>query len=70
MIRSWVYAALAGAKAALLALIYFKGRRDAAKRHSDKQMRADHETRTRIDQVVRDHDSADSLEFLRDRSRK
>jgi hypothetical protein len=26
--------------------------------------------RTRIDQVVRDHDSADSLEFLRDRSRK
>ena len=69
-LRTHLYAILLGAKALLLALAYAKGRTDAAKKQDTQGMRADHETRKRIDQVVRDHDSADSREWLRERGRK
>jgi hypothetical protein len=69
-LRTHLYAILLGAKALLLALAYAKGRSDANEKRDTQDMRADHETRKRIDQVVRDHDSADSREWLRERGKR
>lgn len=69
-LRTHLYAILAGAKAVLLAVVYFKGRQDANRRREAEQLRAQHGTRKRIDQVVRDTDQLDAVDFLRDRARK
>ncbi len=69
-LRTHLYAILVGAKAVLLALAYTKGRKDAKAKRDTQDMRANHETRKRIDQVVRDHDGADARDFLRDRGKR
>ncbi len=69
-LRTHLYAILLGAKALLLALVYAKGRKDANETRDTQDMRANHETRKRIDQVVRDHDGADARDFLRDRGKR
>jgi len=69
-LRKHLYAILLGAKAVLVALAYAKGRSDANEKRDTQDMRDANETRKRIDQVVRDHDGADSREWLRERGRK
>jgi hypothetical protein len=66
-IKRRIYLILAAAKAALLAWVYFKGWQDAKDERAARDMRDYHDTRKRMDQVVRDNDSADSREFLRER---
>lgn len=69
-LRKHLYAILAAAKVVLLALAYTKGRKDANDRRDAKNERAAHDTRKRIDQVVRDNDSADAADFLRERGKR
>ena len=69
-LRKHLYAILLAAKALLLGAAYVKGRSDANKKRDAEDMRADHETRKRIDQVVRDYDGADARDFLRDRGKR
>lgn len=69
-LRSRLYVILLGAKGVLLALVYAKGRSDANTKREARDMRDYHETRKRMDQVVRDHDSADSSEWLRERGKR
>ncbi len=69
-LRTHLYAILLGAKALLLALAYAKGRKDAEKKQDTQGMRADHETRKRIDQIARDGDVDAQREWLSQRGRK
>ena len=69
-IKRRIYLILATAKAMLLAWVYFKGRQNANTKREARDMRDYHETRKRIDQVVRDSDSADSAEWLRERGKR
>ena len=69
-LRANLYAILLAAKAVLLTLAYAKGRSDATAKRNTEDMENYHDTRKRIDQVVRDHDSADSAEWLRERGKR
>jgi len=69
-LRKHLYAILLGAKAVLVALAYAKGRSDANEKRDTQDMRTDHDTRKRIDQVVRDNDGADARDFLRERGKR
>jgi hypothetical protein len=69
-LRKYFYAILAGAKVILLTLAYAKGREDANDVRAGRDARDANETRTRIDQVVRDNDSADAADFLRERGKR
>lgn len=69
-LRANLYAILLVAKAVLLTLAYAKGRSDATAKRNTEDMENYHDTRKRIDQVVRDHDSADSAEWLRERGKR
>ena len=68
--RTNLYAIFFAAKALLLALVYAKGRQDAKDERAARDMRDYHDTRKRIDQVVRDNDSSDSAEWLRERGKR
>lgn len=69
-LRKHLYVILLAVKAFLLGAAYVKGRSDANKKRDAEGMRADHETRKRIDQVVRDNDDIDARDFLRDRGKR
>ena len=69
-LRANLYAILLAAKALLLALTYAKGRSDATAKRDTQDLEDYHGTRKRIDQVVRDHDGADSAEWLRERGKR
>jgi hypothetical protein len=69
-LRKNLYAILLAAKALLLALTYAKGRRDATAKRDTQDLEDYHDTRKRIDQVVRDHDGADSAEWLHERGKR
>lgn len=69
-IKRRIHLVLAVTKASLLAWVYFKGRRDAKGEREARDMRDYHDTRKRMDQVVRDNDQSDSREWLRERGRK
>ena len=69
-LRKNLYAILLAAKALLLALTYAKGRSDATAKRNTEDMENYHDTRKRIDQVARDHDGADSAEWLRERGKR
>jgi len=69
-LRTHLYAILVGAKAVLLALAYTKGRKDAKAKRDTQDMRANHDTRKRIDQVARDGDVDAQREWLSQRGRK
>jgi hypothetical protein len=56
---------------ALLGAVYGKGRKDANTTRDTKDMRAHHDTRKRIDKVVRDTRSDDDLrKWLHERSKR
>ena len=69
-IRKNLYAILLAAKAVLLTLAYAKGRSDATAKRDTQDLEDYHGTRKRIDQVVRDHDQSDSVEWLRERGKR
>jgi hypothetical protein len=69
-LRKHLYAILLGAKAVLVALAYAKGRSDANEKRDTQDMRSDHETRKRIDQIARDGDVESQREWLLQRGRK
>lgn len=69
-IRANLYAMLLGIKAVLLALAYARGRADANSKRDSESLEDYHDTRKRIDQVVRDNNSADSAEWLRERGKR
>ena len=69
-LRTNLYAILLAAKAVLLTLVYAKGRSDATAKRNTEDMEDYHDTRKRIDQVVRDHDQSDSAEWLRERGKR
>ena len=69
-LRKNLYAILLAAKAVLLTLAYAKGRSDATAKRNTEDMENYHDTRKRIDQVVRDHDQSDSVEWLRERGKR
>jgi hypothetical protein len=54
----------------LLGVVYGKGRKDANETRDRRETRDKNETRQRIDQVVRDNDSADSRDWLRERGKR
>jgi hypothetical protein len=68
--RPHLYAILAGIKVVLLTLAYTKGRKDAADKRKLQDMEDYHDTRKRIDQVVRDGDGADVTDWLRERGKR
>jgi V8-like Glu-specific endopeptidase len=69
-LRTHLYAILLGAKALLLALAYAKGRKDAKATRETQDMRADHDTRKRIDKVTRGSSADADRDFLRDRGKR
>ena len=69
-LRANLYAILLAAKAVLLTLAYAKGRSDATTKRDTQDLEDYHDTRKRIDQVVRDHDGGDSAEWLRERGER
>jgi hypothetical protein len=69
-LRSHLYAILAGIKVVLLTLAYTKGRKDADTKRAARDAGDYHDTRTRIDQVVRDNDGADVTDWLRERGKR
>lgn len=69
-LRGKFYAIVLSAKALLLAFVYLKGRKDANATRTAKDMRDYHDTRKRIDQVVRDHDQSDAADWLRERGKR
>jgi V8-like Glu-specific endopeptidase len=69
-LRTHLYAILLGAKAVLLALAYAKGRKDAKAARDTQDMRADHDTRKRIDKVTRGSSDDADRDFLRDRGKR
>jgi V8-like Glu-specific endopeptidase len=69
-LRTHLYAILLGAKALLLALAYAKGRKDANETRETQDMRADHDTRKRIDKVTRGSSADADRDFLRDRGQR
>ena len=68
-LRKNLYAILLTAKAVLLTLAYAKGRSDAAAKREKQDMEEYHDTRKRIDQVVRDSDGSD-VDWLRERGER
>ena len=69
-LRANLYAILLAVKAALLTLVYAKGRSDANAKQDTKRMEDYHDTRKRIDQVARDGDVESQREWLSERGRK
>ena len=69
-LRTHLYAILLGAKTILLALAYAKGRSDAAAKRDTQDLEDYHDTRARMDQVVRDYDQSDARDFLRERGER
>ena len=68
-LRANLYAILLAAKAVLLTLAYAKGRGDATAKRNTEDMENYHDTRKRIDQVVRDSDGSD-VDWLRERGKR
>lgn len=68
-LRANLYVILLAAKAALLALVYAKGRKDANSKHEAESLEDYYDTRKRIDQVVRDSDG-DTVDWLRERGKR
>ena len=69
-LRANLYVILLATKAVLLALVYAKGRSDAAAKRDTEDLEDYHDTRKRIDQITRDGDIESQREFLRERGRK
>ena len=69
-LRTKLYAILLAVGGAFAALLYWKGRKDSTESRNTQDLENYHDTRERIDQVVRDADADDARKWLSERSRK